>query len=35
MVETIPPPPVVTLAEVQRLVAQYNAQAGVTPLNVS
>jgi hypothetical protein len=35
MVETIPPPPVVTLAEVQQLVAQYNAQAGVAAIAIA
>jgi hypothetical protein len=34
MIETTPAPVLITLAEVQTLVAQYNAQAGVTPLLV-
>ena len=35
MVETIPPAPVITLAQVQQLVAQYDAQPGVTQIAIS
>jgi hypothetical protein len=35
MVATIPPPAVITLAQVQQLVAQYDAQPGVTQIAIA